>query len=382
MHFTNKSTGFGWLRRAMNDPASNPPAKQTLAALPVSLFGAVMGVAGLGLLWRDVAEVFGGPFLIGEALIFLGAGIFALVGAAYILKFLRHRDQVAAEYRNSAQVGFFSTIPIAGLLLSAGLFPYSVALADILWWLSTALMFVLSLLLVSRLLTESHPVDNANGSWLIGMVSPIIVPIAGLQLCHHAISHFMLSIGIFMWLVVFTIIMNRTIFGGEVAHGLRPTWFIFLVPPSIIFISYMDMKGGELDFFARSLYSLTIFLTAVLCFVARDFLKWPFSVAWWAFTFPLVAMASATVVYYRYEPGPASLAIAIAGNSPDQPDRRPGLRADHQGADFGGPVFAAGKLTVRDQPGRRVDAAVLSAVMGYRIPALARGSTTSSSTDR
>jgi tellurite resistance protein len=312
MHFTNKSTGFGWLRRAMNDPASNPPAKQTLAALPVSLFGAVMGVAGLGLLWRDVAEVFGGPFLIGEALIFLGAGIFALVGAAYILKFLRHRDQVAAEYRNSAQVGFFSTIPIAGLLLSAGLFPYSVALADILWWLSTALMFVLSLLLVSRLLTESHPVDNANGSWLIGMVSPIIVPIAGLQLCHHAISHFMLSIGIFMWLVVFTIIMNRTIFGGEVAHGLRPTWFIFLVPPSIIFISYMDMKGGELDFFARSLYSLTIFLTAVLCFVARDFLKWPFSVAWWAFTFPLVAMASATVVYYRYEPGPASLAIAIA----------------------------------------------------------------------
>jgi tellurite resistance protein len=155
-------------------------AGASLADMPVSLFGSVMGVAGLGLLWRDVARVFGAPAAVGETLIFLGAAIFVAVGAFYVVKIMRHRARVAAEYAHSAQVGFFSTIPIGALLLSAGMIPYSMTLADAIWWPSTALMFALSLLLVARLLTENHPVENANGSWLICTVSPIIVPIAGL----------------------------------------------------------------------------------------------------------------------------------------------------------------------------------------------------------
>ena len=297
----------------MSDPAPKPAAGASLADLPVSLFGSVMGIAGLGLLWRDVAAVFGAPPAVGEALIFLGAAVFVAVGASYALKTLRHRALVAAEYAHSAQVGFFSTIPIGALLLSAGLQPYSVALADSIWWPATALLFALSLLLVARLLTESHPVDNANGSWLICTVSPVIVPLAGLPLGHHELSHFMLSIGMFMWVVMFAIVLNRTIFGSEMELGLRPTWFIFVVPPAISFLSYLEITGGALDFFARSLFYLTMFLTAVLLYVARGFLNWPFTAAWWAFTFPLVAMASAAVTYYSAEPGPVTGAIALAG---------------------------------------------------------------------
>lgn len=296
----------------MDDSVSKPTAGASLADIPVSLFGAVMGVAGLGLLWREAAQVFGAPPEVGEALIFLGAALFVAVGASYVLKILRHRALVAAEYAHSAQVGFFSTIPIGALLLSAGLQPYSVVLAEAIWWPGTAFLFLLSLLLVARLLTENHPVDNANGSWLICTVSPIIVPIAGLPLGHHEVSHFMLSIGLFMWIVMFAIVLNRTIFGSEMAHGLRPTWFIFIVPPSITFLSYLDITGGQLDFFSRSLFYVTMFLTAVLLYVARDFLKWPFSAAWWAFTFPLVAMASAAVTYYAAAPGIVARAIALA----------------------------------------------------------------------
>jgi tellurite resistance protein len=312
MHLANHSIHTSGSRSVMNDSVLKPTAGASLAEMPVSLFGSVMGVAGLGLLWRDVGKVFGAPPAVGEALIFLGAAIFVAVGVAYILKILRHRARVAAEYAHSAQVGFFSTIPIGALLVSAGLQPYSVALADAVWWPATALLFVLSLLLVARLLTENHPVDNANGSWLICTVSPIIVPIAGIPLGHHELSHFMLSIGMFMWVVMFAIVLNRTIFGEEMPHGLRPTWFIFIVPPSITFLSYLDISGGRLDFFSRSLFYLTMFLTAVLLYAARDFMKWPFSVAWWAFTFPLVAMASAAVTYYAAAPGIVAWAIALA----------------------------------------------------------------------
>jgi len=299
----------------MTSPVSKSKAGALLADIPVSLFGSVMGISGLGLLWRDVADVFGAPPAIGETLVFLGAAVFAAIGLAYVLKILRHRPHVAAEYADSAQAGFFSTIPIGALLVSAGLNPYSMALADIIWWPSTGLMFAFSLLLVARLLTESHPVDNANGSWLIGTVSPIIVPLAGLPLGHHELSHFMLSVGMLMWVVMFTIVLNRTIFGSEMELGLRPTWFIFIVPPSMTFVSYLDITGGGLDFFARSLFYLTMFLTAVLLVVARGFLRWPFTVAWWAFTFPLVAMASAAVTYYASEPGRVAAALALAATA-------------------------------------------------------------------
>lgn len=296
----------------VNSSASRPAAGVSVADLPVSLFGAVMGIAGLGLLWRETAAVFGAPPAVGEALVFTGAALLVVIGLAYVAKILRHRPRVAAEYANSAQVGFFSTIPIGGLLVSAGMIPYSTALADALWWPSTALMFALSLLLVARLLAESHPVDSANGSWLICTVSPIIVPLAGLPLGHHEISHFMLSIGLFMWVVMFAIVLNRTIFGSEMELGLRPTWFIFIVPPAITFLSYLEITGGTLDFFARSLFYLTMFLTAVLLYVARGFLRWPFTVAWWAFTFPLVAMAFAAVTYHAADPRPATAALALA----------------------------------------------------------------------
>jgi len=279
--------------------------------LPVSLFGAVMGIVGLGLLWRGASAIFGLTSLVGEALIHLGAVIFAVLAVAYIIKAVRYGDEVRAEYHNAAQVGFFSTLPIGGLLLASGWLEYSMPLADAAWWISTVVQFLLSLLLFSRLLTESHVIENANGSWLICMVSPVIVPLAGIPLGHLDLSHFMFSIGFVMWIVIFTIVIYRTMFGPEIPLGLRPTWFIFIVPPSLCFLSYLDITGGELDFFSRTMFYFTMFLTLVLCFSSRDVRKWPFTVAWWAFTFPFVTMSSAALSYFEAAPGAVSQAVAV-----------------------------------------------------------------------
>ncbi len=284
---------------------------QSVKMLPVSLFGAVMGIVGLGLLWREASSVFGLTPLVGEALIHLGAAIFAVLAVAYMVKAARYGDAVRAEYRNAAQVGYFSTLPIGGLLLASGWLEYSPPLAEATWWISTAVLFALSLLLFSRLLTESHVIENANGSWLICMVSPVIVPLAGIPLGHPELSHFMFSIGFVMWIVLFTIVIYRTIFGPETPLALRPTWFIFIVPPSLFFTIYLDITGGELDVFSRTMFYFTMYLTLVLCFASRDVRKWPFTVAWWAFTFPFVTMSFAALTYFAAAPSGVSQAVAV-----------------------------------------------------------------------
>jgi len=285
---------------------------QSLKMLPVGLFAAVMGVTGLGLVWWQFAEVFALDALYGDILVFVGALIFAVLAGAYGLKSIRHADAVAGEYADTAGAGFFSAIPIGVLLIAAGWAIRWPALANLLFWISTTAMLALAALLMARLVRDTHALDAANGSWLLGMVSPILAPLAGGPLGHTEMSYLCLSVGLGMWLVLFPIILARTIFGSPVPPSARPTWFILLVPPMIIFVGYLQLTGNGLDMFARTLFFLGLLLFAALCWASRDVVRWPFSVAWWAFTFPLDAVAAGAVVYHQAAPTEATQSVAIA----------------------------------------------------------------------
>jgi len=294
---------------AVKKPA--PVTVQALEALPVGLFAAVMGITGLGLVWRSTAEVFAIDAFFGDLLIFAGAAVFVVLASAYVTKTLRFRPAVAAEYADSAEAGFFSAIPIGILLISAGWADRWPSFAAIMFWLSVTTMLVLAVLLAGRLFRDPHPYDAANGSWLLGMVSPILAPLAGMQLGYAGTAYFCLSLGFAMWLVLFPVILARMIFGPTVPAGLRPSWFILLVPPMVIFLGYMEVTGSSLDFLSKSLFYLGLFLTVALIWAARDVAQWPFTVAWWAFTFPLDAVAAAAVRYHQLAPSAITEALAI-----------------------------------------------------------------------
>ena len=93
---------------------------------------------------------------------------------------------------------------------------------------------------------------------------------------------------------------------------MRPTQFIFLVPPSLIYAHGTALSGEPEGVFLHGSFFSGLALALVLLIGARRFLRWPFGAPWWAFTFPLDALATAAAQFAQAHPSGLWRAIAAA----------------------------------------------------------------------
>ena len=145
---------------------------------------------------------------------------------------------------------------------------------------------------------EHFKILHINPAWFIPAVGNVLVPIAGMAHGFTEVSWFFFSIGIIFWIILFTILFNRVLFHDPLQEKLIPTFFILIAPPAVGFISYMKLTG-ELDSFAHILYYVGLFLTLLLFSQFRRFMKLPFFLSWWAYSFPIAAITIASFLMYE-----------------------------------------------------------------------------------
>ena len=75
--------------------------------------------------------------------------------------------------------------------------------------------------------------------------------------------------------------------------------FILVAPPAVGFIAYLQL-AGELDAFARLLYYSALFTALLLLWNLKIFLRLPFFLSWWAYSFPTAAFTVASVLMYQH----------------------------------------------------------------------------------
>lgn len=290
---------------------------QSLKSLPVSLFGAVMGLAGLGLACRGAAPVVTLPPGFSEIWVWLGALALAILLPAYLLKLLRHPGAVRDEFTNPAQLGFCATLPMSLTLVAGGVAVYSRDLAEALWWPGVVLMCAFQVWALQRWISGGIELAQVNGSWMIMLIGGVVFPGPGLALGHDEASLFMFGIAVAACPVVTGLVFYRTVVGPPLPEALRPTWFIFLVPPSLIYANGAALSMEPAGIGLQAAFYIALALAPALLLASAGLNRWPFGVPWWAFTFPLDALASATAHYARGHPsGPwavtAGLTLAIA----------------------------------------------------------------------
>ena len=266
---------------------------------PVTLFSVVMGLAGLTIAYERAVPPLGLPAVVHTVLLGLVSAVFALVLALYALKVVLHPKAVLAELQHPIKLSFFATIPISFLLVSIAYHHHaSPAIGEALWFIGAPTQLLMVLTALSRWIRHDFDLAHANPAWFIPIVGTLIVPVVGVDVASPFVAIFFFSIGMFFWLVFFTIILYRLIFHVALQKKSIPTLFIFIPPPAVGLVSYYRITGG-LDLFAYALYSLTLFFLLLLLSMGTHFRLPRFFISWWAYTFPLAASAIASLLVYR-----------------------------------------------------------------------------------
>ncbi|MBB4264999.1 SLAC1 anion channel family protein [Roseospira visakhapatnamensis] len=283
-----------------------------LMHVPIPLFALVMGTAGLGIAWRKAHHVLGVPAPIGEAILALAAACFAIILVLYAAKWVVHADEVRAEFNHPVRSSFFPALSISLFLLAVAAEPYSVSLMFGLWATGTLLHLLFTLRLLGRWIVHNHQITHSNPAWFIPIVGNLLVPLAGVRLGYIEISWFFFAIGMVFWVVLFTVVFYRIVFHDQMPAKFIPTLFILIAPPAIGFLSYELLNGGAIDAFSRILIYVALFITLLNFTLVRQYLRVPFFVSWWAYTFPLAAMSVAAMEFHRLN-GYDEMGIICAG---------------------------------------------------------------------
>lgn len=290
---------------ASTAPPSSPEAvPQRLEHFSIALFSMVMGTAGLALAWLKAYAVLGMPIMVGEGLRGAVSALFVLFLVFYGLKILRYPQAVGAEMRHPIRINFFPTVSISLLLLAIAYLESAPGAAFWLWSVGTVLHLGFTLAIFGSWIHHTHyAIQHANPAWFIPVVGNIIVPVAGVHLASPELSWFFFSIGLVFWIVLLTIVLYRLFFHEALPARLAPTLFILLAPPSVGFIAY-TLLTDSVDAFARILYYTALFLALLLASNAVRFLRLPFFISAWAYSFPLAALTLATLVMHARLPNP------------------------------------------------------------------------------
>jgi tellurite resistance protein len=284
---------------------------RSLRDLHVGMYGAVMGLAGLGLTARAAASVFPGvvraPVYVTEPWVLLGLLFLIVLIPAYIAKLVRYPYAVRADFLSPATLGFCGALPVGMTLVAGGLAPYAPGFASALWWLGCALLLCFQVWALYRWLSGGVELTDVNAGWLIILVGGIVVPWPGITLGHAEASRFFFGVSAAAAPLLMALLFYRAVMGAPLPEVLRPSWFVLLVPPSLIYANGAALTGDTP--LLEGLYFSALVLAAALLIYARRFPRWPFGPSWWAFTFPLDALAYAAARYAQTHPEPLWKAI-------------------------------------------------------------------------
>ena len=280
--------------------------------LPAGYFGMVLGTIGMGFTWRYASTLWPVSRSIGDGLVTLAMAMWVLLSMAFISRAIRFPASVLQEMRHPVSSSFVSLFPATTLLVSIGLAPWCRPLAIGLFVPGVALQLAYAAWQSGGLWRGNHPREATTpGLYLPTVANNFISAMACGALCFNDAGLVFLGAGVFSWLSLEPVILQRLRSAGELPSALRTSLGIQLAPALVACSAWFSVNGGQADTFAKMLFGYGLLQLLFMLRLMPWYLSQPFNASFWSFSFGVSALATTGLHLGQSSPTGFFHAIAV-----------------------------------------------------------------------
>lgn len=261
--------------------------------LPAGYYGMVLGTIGMGFAWRYASTIWLVPHWPGEMLVLLAMAIWLLLTVAFINRAVRFPGSVLAEMRHPVMSSFVSLFPATTMLVAIGFVPWYRPLALALFSVGVVVQLSYAAWQSAGLWRGKHPEEATTpGLYLPTVANNFISAMACGALGFHDAGMVFLGAGVFSWLSLEPVILQRLRSAGELPAPMRSSLGIQLAPALVACSAWLSVNGGEADTFAKMLFGYGLLQLLFTLRLMPWYLSQPFNASFWSFSFGVSALAT------------------------------------------------------------------------------------------
>ncbi|CAM9403100.1 unnamed protein product, partial [Choristocarpus tenellus] len=183
---------------------------------------------------------------------------------------------------------------------------HSSDLAKVLYWIGSAPLVIVSILVVARWVALPNHDDLMNPLWMLMPVGNMIGAMVARSVDedYYEWGWFVLSVGAIMYLALWPATFLKSVSTYHADTPMRSTYGIWIAPTAVMMLAYVSLE--EVQWFnniQRLLFYSALFLALVLAacvWPLNFFVEGKFNMNNWVFAFPLDALAAASVTAYTH----------------------------------------------------------------------------------
>ena len=280
--------------------------------LPAGYYGMVLGTIGMGFAWRYASTLWPVTRWPGEILVTLAMVMWLLLTAAFLTRAVRFPRSVLAEMRHPVMSSFVSLFPATTMLVAIGFVPWFRPLALALFTVGVVVQLSYAAWQSAGLWRGKHPEEATTpGLYLPTVANNFISAMACGALGFHDAGLVFLGAGVFSWLSLEPVILQRLRSAGELPSAMRTSLGIQLAPALVACSAWFSVNGGEADTFAKMLFGYGLLQLLFTLRLMPWYLSQPFNASFWSFSFGVSALATTGLHLGQSSPSGFFHAIAI-----------------------------------------------------------------------
>lgn len=258
--------------------------------IPLNTLAIGFGLAGFAGVWSTASELLAVPGPVAEVFWLIAAIAWVWLIVAHLVRGFRSDESLGSQLRHPAQGPIAALLPIVGMMLGANLFTLVPVAGTVLVVVSIAASALFAAWILSFWASGGLDPKTLHPGYLFPTVaSGLIAAASASAVGLHPLAVGAFAVGVLFWIVVFPLLLARLALMPPLPDPLLPTLAILLAPPAVAGIAWFDMVGIEPDPLSIGFLGLLVLLLLMQIALIPRYLRLPFSLGFWSFTFPLAA---------------------------------------------------------------------------------------------